>query len=154
MDQLAANGSLKKVVYDGVDKKLKAFNAAGEQIFECDAHNDSVATNAWRSDAGCPPGSYVLAAPESNDPKQQSVVGNDWIGEGLWFVPIGQIPGHKGIGIHGGGSCCPRPPDSNALKPKQGWCPTENCIRLQNEDLEAFVKLPLDGKPIDVVQPP
>ncbi|HEX3463046.1 MAG TPA: glycoside hydrolase family 25 protein [Candidatus Elarobacter sp.] len=142
---------VKSVVYDGIDKKLKVFDDSGEAMFVCDARNDSVADNAWRADAGCPPGSYRLAAPSANDPNRPSTDGNDWIGEGRWFVPLTGIPGHDGIGIHGGGTCT-TPPSSNALRARQGWCPTMNCIRVQNEDLARFVQLPLDGKPIDVVQ--
>ncbi len=140
-----------KAVYDGVDKKLKLYDDAGTPIFVCPARNDTVASNAWRAGAGCPPGKYLLTAPESNDPSQPNTDDNNWRGEGRWFVPIVDIPGHDGIGIHGGGSCV-TPPDSNALRPQQGWCPTENCIRLQNEDLETLVQFPLAGKPIQVVQ--
>lgn len=150
---VAVASALAKVLYDGIDKKLKAVDANGAVIFQCDAHNDSVAANAWRPDAGCPPGSYVLAAPESNNPEQPSTSDNDWVGEGRWFIPINDIAGHNGIGIHGGGTCT-TPPDANALRPRQGWCPTENCIRLQNEDLDTFARLPISGKPIEVVQPP
>ena len=137
------------VTYDGVDKHLKVFNS-GVQVFICEAHNDSVADNAWRADAGCPPGTYTLDAPESNDPNAPSTPDNDWVAEGLWFIPLVNIPGHDGIGIHGGGSCV----YPNELAPRQGWCPTENCIRVQNEDLAAFVKL-ISGHtpcPITVVQ--
>jgi lysozyme len=143
--------SVGKVVYDGIDKKLKVFDASGELIFMCEARNDSVADNAWRADAGCPPGSYTLGAPDPNDATRPSTDGNDWIGQGLWFVPLTGIPGHSGIGIHGGGTCT-TPPSSNALRPRQGWCPTLNCIRVQNDDLQRFVQLPVNGKPIDVVQ--
>ncbi len=146
-------GALARLRYDGVAKKLEGSDAQGRRVFSYDARNDSVAGNAWRPDAGCPPGSYRLSAPLSNDPNQPSTTDNDWIGEGLWFIPITGIPGHDGIGIHGGGTC-QTPPDGKALAPRQGWCPTENCIRVQNEDLAALAKLPLNGKPIDVVQAP
>lgn len=146
-------GSVAKLRYDGVAKKLEGTDAQGRRVFSYDARNDSVSGKAWRSpDAGCPPGTYRLIAPESNDPSQASTADNDWIGEGLWFIPITGIPGHDGIGIHGGGTCT-TPPDRNALAPRQGWCPTENCIRVQNEDLAALAKLPLNGMPIEVVQP-
>ena len=138
------------VVYDGPDNHLKVFDENGKQVFVCEARNDTVASNAWRyPDAGCPPGTYTLEAPESNDPHQPDTDDNNWIGEGLWFVPLTGIPGHSGIGIHGGGSCV----YPNSLNPQQGWCPTENCIRLQNEDLATFVKLvPSGGSSIQVVQ--
>jgi hypothetical protein len=146
-------GALARLRYDGVAKKLEGSDAQGRRVFSYDARNDSVATtNRFAPDAGCPPGTYQLLAPESNDPNQASTDDNDWIGEGLWFIPITGIPGHDGIGIHGGGTCT-TPPDRNALAPRQGWCPTLNCIRVQNEDLAALAKLPLSGKPIEVVQP-
>lgn len=137
------------VVYDGPDHKLKVFSIGGDLMFSCEARNDTVASNAWRyPDAGCPPGTYELAAPEPNDPLNPDTEENNWIGEGLWFVPIVGIPGHDGIGIHGGGSC-----SSSPLADRQGWCPTLNCIRLQNDDLIAFVKLvPNGGSSIKVVQ--
>lgn len=150
---VGVSSALAKIIYDGMDKKLKAVDASGSVIFQCEARNDSVAENAWRRDAGCPPGSYTIATPLTNDPNQPSTKDNDWIGEGCWFIPITGIAGHNGIGIHGGGTCT-TPPDSNALRPQQGWCPTENCIRLQNEDLDTFAHLPVSGKPIEVVQPP
>jgi hypothetical protein len=143
-----------QVVYDGVNKHLKVFASDGTLRFQCEAQNDSVSPIAWRPDAGCPPGDYVLDDAESNDVDEPSTPSNDWIGEGRWFVPILNVPGHEGIGIHGGGTCV-TPPDALALDPRQGWCPTLNCIRLQNEDLEEFVTItiPLNGTPIRVVQP-
>ncbi|MGP8102125.1 MAG: L,D-transpeptidase family protein [Candidatus Cybelea sp.] len=141
------------VVYDGPNQHLKVFDLSGNQVFMCEARNTTVAPNAWRyPDAGCPPGTYTLLAPESNDPsKPNDEDTNNWIGEGLWFVPIDGIPGHTGIGIHGGGSCV----QPNELDPNQGWCPTENCIRLQNSDLATFVGLvPSGGSSIQVIQSP
>ena len=41
----------------------------------------------------------------------------------------------RGRDLHGGGSC-PRIPDPYA--PRQGWCPTLGCTRLQNEDIQAL----------------
>ena len=145
-----ARGKLASVVYDGIDKRLKGFDAQGALTFNYEAHNDSVAPNAWRADAGCPPGSYRLTTPQSNDPtKPNNENTNNWIGEGLWFIELVNIPGHSGIGIHGGGSCVPV---DQALADHQGWCPTMNCIRLQNIDLKALAAMPLDGLPIRVLQ--
>lgn len=129
--------------YDGIDKHLKLFDADGGLVFMCDARNDSVADNAWRPDAGCPPGTFDVGAPEANTDAA------DEISMGPWFIPLYNIPGHDGIGIHGGGSCV----YPHSMDPHQGWCPTLNCIRLQNADLEALapkIKLPLQ---IKVVQP-
>jgi hypothetical protein len=139
------------VAYDGIDKKLKVFNEGGTEVFVCEARNDSVAPNAWRSDAGCPPGTYVVEQPEKNDIHVPSTEENDWIGEGRYFVPLTGIPGHDGIGIHGGGTGTADP-----LAPRQGWVPTLNCIRLQNEDLQTFAQLMYECAPcaMRVVQAP
>lgn len=134
-----------QVIYDGIDKKLKLFDDAGRALFSCDAHNDTVANNGWRPDAGCPPGEYELQAPVTNDPNEPNDDDNDWIGEGLFFCLLTGIPGHSGIGIHGGGSCSDDP-----LAPRQGWCPTMNCIRIQNVDLALFVQTYKDHAPIKI----
>ena len=136
-----------KLVYDGLDEfpdgshKLKLFNDAGQQIFVCEARNDSVGDNAWRPDAGCPPGTYDLGAPEFNNVNVPSTPDNDWIGEGEIFIPVNDVPGHSRIGIHGGGTCVTFNSDQDALLARQGWCPTLNCFRLQNEDLEELARL-------------
>ena len=128
-------------IYDGIDKKLKLFDDDGVQVCTCEAHNDTVASNAWRyPDAGCPPGTFTLDTPESNDPGQQQTE------MGPYFVPLENIPGHEGIGIHGGGSCVA----PNSMAPRQGWCPTENCIRVQNEDLLTFVGLIRGHTPMSI----
>lgn len=115
----------------GVDHRLKLFDENKVLIFEAVARNESVAANAWRSWAGCPPGEYTIGVPEINDDEdeQRSM--------GPWFIPVYGIPGHDGIGIHGGGSCVA--PHSMALH--QGWCPTENCFRTQNADLVVLVAI-------------
>lgn len=139
------NQSQFKIVYDGVDAwypqpanaiavvhRLKVFSKiTGAILFDVPCSNDSVASNAWKPTAGCPPGTYTIGRPEANDPNQPSTDDNDWVGEGLWFIPVSGIPGHDGIGLHGGGTCA----EPNELNPQQGWCPTENCFRLQNENL-------------------
>lgn len=135
------------VIYDGIDHKLKVYSTAGELVYFREAHNDSVADNAWRADAGCPPGEYELQQPESNDINAPSDDANDWVGEGRFFIPITGIPGHDGIGIHGGGTCV-TPPDTAALAPFQGWCPTLNCIRVQNADLADLAILVAGKAPV------
>jgi len=137
------------VVYNGINHDLKIFNDRDEEVFSCEARNDSVAGNAWRPDAGCPPGQYTLQSPESNDPAKPSTDANDWKAEGLWFVGITGIPGHDGIGVHGGGSCAA----PNWLAPHQKWCPTMNCIRVQNADLAHLVRTLKAPCPIKVIQP-
>lgn len=129
-----------RVVYDGIDTfedgshRLKVFDQGGLLLVEYPCRNDSVSPIAWRADAGCPPGTYTLGYPEGNVTTLPSTPDNDWMGEGLWFVPVNNVPGHTGIGIHGGGSASPDP-----LADRQGWYPTENCFRLQNTDLTHFV---------------
>lgn len=133
-----------KVVYDGVDKRLKIW-MGNLLLYMCDARNDTVASNAWRyPDAGCPPGEFVLGAPEANtSPDDQRSMGP-------WFIPVNNIPGHSGIGIHGGGSCVV----PHSMDPYQGWCPTENCIRVQNQNLIHIVdSFDFSGVPMIVVQP-
>jgi hypothetical protein len=136
------------VVYSGIDHHLKILGEGDREIFSCEARNDSVAPNAWRPNAGCPPGEYVLRSPQPNDPSKPSTEANDWHAEGLWFVELAGIPGHEGIGIHGGGSCAA----PNWLAAHQRWCPTMNCIRVQNADLARFVALLKAPCPIKVVQ--
>jgi hypothetical protein len=132
-----------KLVYDGIDKKLKVF-IAGDLVYGCEARNDSVADNAWRAGAGCPPGTYALGGAETNAP------GDEQTEMGPYFIPIYNIPGHDGIGIHGGGSCVA----PNSMAGDQGWCPTMNCIRLQNINLTHIINsYQLDGVPLEVVQP-
>jgi len=120
-----------RVVYDGADRHLKVFRDDGALIYVARCRNDSVSPIAWRSWAGCPPGEYTIGAPEANTTPQ------DQTEMGPWFVPVYGIPDHVGIGIHGGGSCA----GDHAMDPHQGWCPTENCFREQNADLDVFVDL-------------
>lgn len=148
----ASRGVLASIVYNGISQELKGYDVVGVVLFAYDARNDSVSPKAWRPGAGCPPGSYTLRDAEANDPAKPCTVDNDWIGEGRWFIPITGIEGHDGIGIHGGGSCV-TPPDPDALQPRQGWCATMNCIRMQNDDLDAVARMKLAGLSIRVVQP-
>lgn len=134
-----------KAIYDGIDKKLKLFDGGGTQLFLCEARNDTVARNGCRyPDAGCPPGTFTLNAPEADNP------GHEQTEMGPYFIPLTNIPGHDGIGIHGGGSCVA----PHSMDPRQGWCPTKNCIRVQNADLLKFVGLIKGTTPfsIEVVQ--
>lgn len=129
-----------RLIYDGVDTfedgshKLKVFRDDGVLLRSFPCRNDSVGANAWKPNAGCPPGTYTIGPPLNNDPSEPSSDENDWVGEGRFFIPVNNIPGHDGIGIHGGGSCSEYP-----LAPKQGWCPTLNCFRMQNQDLALLV---------------
>lgn len=97
--------------------------------WSCEAHNDPVPGSVGYP-GGCPPGTYILGDPENNDPGQLLEGEQACISMGPYFIPINNIPGHAGIGIHGGGSASPHP-----LAAHQGFYPTENCIRVQNDDL-------------------
>ena len=118
-------------VYNPTNHDFKLYDASGKQIFLCLAWNDSVANNAWRSDHGCPPGTFDLGAPEANTTDQ------DKLEMGPWFIPVYNIPGHDGIGIHGGGSC--NGTVAAAMADHQQICPTLNCFRLFNVDLVRLV---------------
>src|ERR1700732_1777718 len=76
---------------------------------------------------GIPLGTFTLGAPEYNEPEEMFDGEQATRAFGPYFIPVNNVPGHEGIGIHGGGSASPHP-----LAAHQGWYPTENCIRLQN----------------------
>lgn len=124
------------LVYNEDSELIKLFDNNGIEVFRAPCRNETVASNAWRyPDAGCPPGIYTVGAPEANTTEE------DQTPMGPWFIPVNDIPGHSGIGIHGGGSCVyPR-----SMEPHQGWCPTMNCFRMQNADLDNLVKLIPNG---------
>jgi len=124
------------LVYNEESELIKLFDSSGALVFKAPCRNETCAENAWRyPDAGCPPGTYTVGSPESNEP------GEEQTSMGPWFIPVDNIPGHSGIGIHGGGSCV----YPNSMAPHQGWCPTENCFRMQNADLDNLVKLIPNG---------
>ena len=132
------------VVYNEDSHQIKVFDPAGTMIFIASCWNATVADNVWRyPDAGCPPGTYTLGPPSPN------TTTHDELSMGPTFIPVNDIPGHDGIGIHGGGSC--NQTVEAALAPRQRICPTENCFRMYNEDLLALAKLIPDGGSMFIV---
>lgn len=108
------------------------FSKSLRKLWHTDAHEPSA---PWRCDAsndvvqgctGCPLGTFTLGAAEYNEPDEA----DDLRSMGPYFIPVYGTPGHSGIGIHGGGSASPHP-----LAAQQGLFPTENCIRVNNDDL-------------------
>lgn len=95
--------------------------------WSCAAHGEAIPMPA----GPLPTGTFSLGAPEFNEPDEA----DDLRSMGPYFIPVQNVPGHEGIGIHGGGSASPHP-----LAARQGWYPTENCIRLQNVDLYHVVE--------------
>jgi hypothetical protein len=77
----------------------------------------------------CPPGDYFIGTPQILVQRERPY--------GFAFTPLIDTPqsmaqrkhGRKGIGVHGGGSGCDDP-----FCERQGWCPTDGCLRLQNID--------------------
>jgi len=103
------------------DRATNRLSHDGPTPWSCAASNAVVAGLS-----GCPNGTYTLGAPEYNEPEETA----NLRAMGPYFIPIYNIPGHDGIGIHGGGSAAAHP-----LAARQGFFPTENCIRVQNDDL-------------------
>lgn len=56
---------------------------------------------------------------------------------GTFYITTGDP---RGRDIHGGGSGLDDP-----KAPRQGWCPTLGCLRMQNEDGEALSRLIIDA---------
>lgn len=104
----------------------------------CPAHGDAVPM----PQGPLPAGTYTLGPVEWNEPEETADVRS----MGPCFIPLLGIPGHSGIGIHGGGSAAAHP-----LAAQQGWFPTENCIRLQNADLYHVAQNVTAGDTIVVV---
>ena len=134
------------VMDDGIDltKPLpqgKSTVGAAElrHTFECHdvGMGDGTQADEYGKDCKCPPGNYTLGQPiPSADPP-----GSDDVPYGFWFTPLIDTAeqdmekhGRAGIGIHGGGSSCADP-----FEPRQGWCITHGCLRLQNKDNQTFV---------------
>lgn len=65
---------------------------------------------------------------------------------GTFYIHTGDP---RGRDIHGGGSGCDYPYD-----PRQGWCPTYGCLRMQNEDGEQLSDLMIEAGnnvPLEVI---
>ena len=90
------------------------------EAWSCEARGEAVGNGPIG------PGVYQLGAPEFNDPGDTQ----DLTEMGPYFIPVNNVPGRGGIGIHGGGTGTAHP-----LAARQGWVVTLGCIRVQNEDL-------------------
>ena len=103
-------------------------DGAATELFRCEMHNRTV-RGGFGKWGKCPRGLYELGRPVRKDSRPF----------GPWFVPLVgpcmALFGRRGIGIHGGGSCC-----RDWKLPRQAWCPTEACLREQNEDLCHLVR--------------
>lgn len=106
--------------------------APARQLLDVEGRNDTVKVG-WLRWGACPRGEFRLGSPIRTDSQAF----------GAWFVPVldpktgGPMArfGRSGIGIHGGGTGLPNP-----YAPRQGWRKTHGCIRLQNYELEEFVR--------------
>jgi hypothetical protein len=104
------------------DPLAHTLSHAGTTPWSCEAHGEAIPMPEGPVEAG----TYTLSTPEFNEPDEAE----DLTSMGPYFIPVNNIPGHSAVGIHGGGSAAPHP-----LAARQGFYPTENCIRLQNIDL-------------------
>lgn len=130
----------------GTDGRLKAFSAiTGVLLLDVAASNDAIAGDVFTHNGRCPAGEYELGAPQAIAPPIAS--------EGAWQIPLIDVnglwvaAGRGAIMIHGGGSASPEP-----LAPRQGFYPTEGCVRLQNEDLAHLVPLLTGSDRCTVIQ--
>lgn len=69
----------------------------------------------------CPRGTYDLGRPVPVHDESM----------GLWFTPLLEVPGRRGIGIHGGGSALGI---VHAFDPLQPLLKTLGCLRVHNAD--------------------
>lgn len=114
------------LVFSSETLRCKAFDGHGTLLFECDMHDAAVSGPGFGHFGRVPRGSYPLGAPV---PKDDPAFGR-------WFIPVEDVPGRGGIGVHGGGSGLEHP-----FALQQGWRPTEGCLRVQNQDLDQLVDL-------------
>ena len=114
------------LVYIDGEERLKVFNPCGSLAFTCECRNQTTA-HGYGNDGKCPPGTYDLLPPEARSN----------VAEGHWFIPLADVPGRVGIGLHGGGTGLP----GALTADRQGWQVTHGCLRLQNEDLARVVSL-------------
>lgn len=135
------------VVFNGQSRRLKFFTddaTVPQPRHDWECHDVGIADGEPGDPYGhnhkCPPGEYTLGSPIPSqtppDPVQDAPYGF-WF-TALWDTPESQAMarhGRAGIGIHGGGSDLPDP-----FAARQGWEWTHGCLRLQNEDNEAFTQ--------------
>jgi len=113
------------------------------RAWSCEARNVVIA-----GASGIPPGTYTLGAPEWIAPEDKLNDTSELSTRALGpcFIPIHGVPGQPDDGIHGGGSALEHP-----LAARQGWAPTEDCIRVQNADLYHLALNASAGDALDVV---
>lgn len=133
-------------IFNGETQRLKGYSFITDNrvkpepncVFNAECHNAAVEAG-FGTDGKCPAGSYTLGAVEYTDGAHELEEMGDY------FIPVLNVPGRDGIGIHGGGSGL-----ANPLASQQGWVETLGCFRLQNEDLAQFQKLVTEGDRFDV----
>ena len=126
------------LVFDRPAKLLKVFRVGdGAELFSCEARNDTIGSDTadpFGHFEPCPPGiGYGIRPPTPTNE----------VATGAFFFELLDDPagdflkhGRAAIGIHGGGTGL-----ENPFAPRQGWIPTEGCIRLQNEDVAHLAQL-------------
>jgi hypothetical protein len=115
-------------------ERLKIFDPAGKLVFTCECRNRTTNDGSYMRDGWCPPGSFILGAPEARNT----------VPFGAWLIPLLDMAtggpmqqfGRAGIAIHGGGSGLRQP-----FAPQQGWQVTHGCWRVANESLALIVKI-------------
>lgn len=124
-------------VVNAKSRKIKCYDSNGKMKWMTEARCEATNGGYQNFQGNTPPGLYKCGAPDdvlSSESDRNSY--------GPWFVPLeeqeGQMSryGRAGIGVHGGGSGLANP----YYSPKQGWVVTHGCIRVQNDDLNRFVK--------------
>ena len=120
------------------NRAARTLSHDGPTPWSCEARGDAVPM----PQGPLPSGTFTLGAPEFNEPYEAV----DLASMGPYFIPVNNVPGHSAIGIHGGGTAAAHP-----LAAQQGWYPTENCIRLQNVDLNHVALNVTAGDLLDVV---
>jgi hypothetical protein len=115
-------------IFDAGTNKITIFSNEGSFLGQYDAQNLVIRDSKGQF----PAGKFNFGTPRG--PRQNC--SNESTGE--WFIPIDVPPetGRRDMGLHGGGTGLKEP-----CSGKQGWQKTKGCIRVQNEDLAAIVRL-------------
>ena len=121
-------------IFDRGARTLKVWDVNHQCVLSCEARNRTTVDGQYGHDGNCPPGEFIFGMP----------IAMGSVPFGPYFIPILDYGanhamkdhGRSGIGAHGGGSGLAQP-----FAPRQGWQVTHGCWRLQNEDLDALVKL-------------
>ena len=124
---------MRHLIFIRSEERCKLFLGGGTLAGIWSMRNRAVepGTGHWGE---CPYGVYTLGTPRPEDSPPF----------GYWFIPVFNVPGRQGIGIHGGGSGLPDP-----MADQQGWMVTHGCFRMQNADLAQLVDaLKDEGGPV------